>query len=89
MNNFPPELQSRLVQLEWCIKNQSPEQALFALDELENLLLTHYHHFYQAHQALQQLHSSTKTKQVDGHSFPWRRTSSRTIPTTGIDLTEN
>ena len=65
MDNLPPQLQSRLINLKFCIQNQSSEQTLAALDELTNLLSTHYQCFQKAHEALEQLHSSTQTRKVD------------------------
>ena len=64
MDNLPPELQYRLVNLKFCIQFQSPEQSLSALDELTTLLSTHYKCFQKAHTALQQLHSSAQTRQT-------------------------
>ena len=65
MDNLPSQLQYRLVRLKFCIQNQSPEQALSALDELTNLLSSHYQCFQKAHEALQQIHSSTQSRKVD------------------------
>ncbi len=65
MDNLPPELQYRLINLKFCIQNQSPEQALSALDELTSMLSTHYQCFQKAHEALEQLHSSTQTRQTN------------------------
>ena len=64
MDNLPPQLQYRLVNLKFCIQSQSPEQALSALDELTSMLSEHYQQFQKADAALQQLHSSTQAKQV-------------------------
>ena len=69
MDNLPPQLQYRLVRLKFCIQNQSPEQTLSALDELTNLLSTHYQCFQKAHEALQEIHSSTQARQVNLPSF--------------------
>ncbi len=89
MDNLPPQLQSRLINLKFCIQkcafpcrgnldgvalqNQSPEQTLSALDELTNLLSTHYQCFQKAHEALQQLHSSTQARQVNLPLFSGRK----------------
>ena len=51
MDNLPPELQYRLTQLEWCIKNQFHQSSLLALDELTSLLSEHYQQFQKAHTA--------------------------------------
>ncbi len=47
----------------------SSEQTLAALDELTNLLSTHYQCFQKAHEALQQLHSSTQSRKVTSSFF--------------------
>ncbi len=75
MDNLPPQLQYRLVNLKFCIQNKSSEQTLAALDELTNLLSTHYQCFQKAHEALEQLHSSTQTTKVDLPYFLQEKTS--------------
>ncbi len=69
MDNLPSQLQYRLVNLKFCIQNESSEQTLAALDELTNLLSAHYQCFQKAHEALEQLHSSTQTRQTNLLSF--------------------
>ncbi len=65
MDNLPSQLQYRLVRLKFCIQNESSEQTLAALDELTNLLSSHYQCFQKAHEALQEIHSSTQTRKVE------------------------
>ena len=64
MDNLPPQLQSRLINLKFCIKNQSQEKTLLALNELTNLLSTHYQCFQNAQEILQQVYPSTQKRQV-------------------------
>ena len=73
MDNLPSQLQYRLVNLKFCIQNQSPEQALSALDELTDLLSTHYQCFQKAHEALEQIHSSTQARQTNLSTFSGRK----------------
>ena len=73
MDNLPPQLQYRLVRLKFCIQNQSSEQTLAALDELTDLLSTHYQCFQKAHEALEQIHSSTQARQVTSSLFSGRK----------------
>jgi len=81
MDNLPPELQYRLTQLQWCIKNQFHQSSLLALDELTSLLSEHYQQFQKAHAALQQLYSSTQSRQTNLSTF----SSSKPTQMTGIN----
>ena len=65
MDNLPPQLQSRLINLKSCIQSQSQEKTLLALNELTNLLSTHYQCFQNAQEILQQVYPSNQNRQVN------------------------
>ena len=70
MDNLPTELQSRLIQLEWCIKNQFQQSSLLALEELTTLLSEYAQIILTAQKNLQQTFSSTQTKPANLLPFP-------------------
>lgn len=64
MDNLPPQLQSRLIHLQSCIKSQSQDKTLASLDELTTLLCDHYQCFQNAQAILQQVYPSNQSRQV-------------------------
>ena len=62
MDNLPPELQARLIQLQFSLQKRHFLSSALALEKLTHLLSTHYQLINQADQKLQQLHSSPAKK---------------------------
>ena len=81
MDNLPPELQSMLIQLECCIKNQYYQSSLLVLEDLTNLLSTDYQQFRKAYQILQQVSTPTQTRPTNLSTF----SSSKPTQTAGIN----